>query len=57
VGYFTFALIIDCDYALLKKLGEIYGAKADDGVRIKLLKYAPIGEKLNYNAQPLDSGC
>ncbi|MEM3478392.1 MAG: hypothetical protein QXW59_02000 [Archaeoglobaceae archaeon] len=44
----------DCPF---EKLGEIYGAKADDGIKIKLLKYAPIGEKLNYNAQPLDSGC
>lgn len=40
----------DCPF---EKLGEIHSAKTDDGVTIKLLRYAPIGERPNYGAQPV----
>lgn len=42
--------VADCPF---EKLGEIHSAKTDDGVTIKLLRYAPIGERPNYNAQPV----
>ncbi|MCS7143848.1 MAG: hypothetical protein NZ879_02370 [Archaeoglobaceae archaeon] len=40
----------DCPF---EKLGVIYSAKTEDGVNIKLLRYAPIGEKPNNGSQPI----
>ncbi len=40
----------DCPF---EKLGETYSAKTEDGFTIKLLRYAPAGEKPNYGSQPV----
>jgi pimeloyl-ACP methyl ester carboxylesterase len=42
--------LADCPF---EKLGAIYSAKTDDGVYIKLLRYAPAEEKPNAGAQPI----
>lgn len=34
-------------------LGEVYTAKTDDGVKIKLLRYHPPGEGVNDGVQPV----
>ncbi|MEM4509290.1 MAG: hypothetical protein QXY19_02670 [Archaeoglobaceae archaeon] len=36
-----------------EKLGEIHVAKTEDNVKIKLLRYAPPGERPNYGSQPI----
>jgi len=40
----------DCPF---ENLGIIYSAKTEDGVTIKLLRYAPLGESINSGAQPV----
>ena len=42
--------LADCPF---EKLGVIYSAKTDDGVYIKLLRYAPLGERANVGSQPV----
>ncbi|MCX8172174.1 MAG: lysophospholipase, partial [Archaeoglobaceae archaeon] len=46
----TGIVLAECPF---EKLGVIYVAKTEDGVNIKLLRYAPIGEKPNNGSQPI----
>jgi len=39
--------------AAFEYLGDVYIAKTDDGVEIKLLRYHPLGESINEGAQPV----
>ncbi len=43
-------VLADCPF---EKLGVIYSARTDDGVYIKLLRYAPSGERANLGSQPI----